>query len=557
MPQDPDRHLHYRCAFELAPAAVGGLDWGDLVRTVRTWIAKRTPKGPLNQDFRGKWFYAGGEWRLHGAPRWYVKTARHGGTGTEEPPRYWSLRWEHPCSDVALRQWRTDIGLTTTGPDRFVFSLATTRWLIPGFLGKEPASPVPSAPGIVTRLLGSPHWKAHAGSEELAMSTFLLRDGQAKALLAHLQDSERACPLVLIAKDFATGKALLDPARLAKLLAGAAAVWESETSWVDKELEMLLPPGFRCWNGMVRVYQPRVRLNIADDSKRHRYFTREEIQSLGPAATEEALVRGVVRRARPVAFSEVTTVEDVADKQRGAHLVEMKAAARGSKEWSEYLEKDVGRLEAELKHEREKASRITDLEDQVEDLQEENRRLQFQQSRALTRAQEAESVKSALAARAALIDNLDRLPNSLPDVVDLIQRAYPDRIFFTEKARDSARKARLQDINLAFECLRAMATTLHDLHFGRKLPLREACREFRNSTGFELAVGESEGTRAKKRLAAKRKDFYKGQQIDISPHVKHGNTSGNILRVHYYAHPGDRVLVIGHCGDHLDTVKTN
>ena len=54
-----------------------------------------------------------------------------------------------------------------------------------------------------------------------------------------------------------------------------------------------------------------------------------------------------------------------------------------------------------------------------------------------------------------------------------------------------------------------------------------------------------------------RKDFYKGQEIDVSPHVKHGTTPGNILRVHYYADLQDKVLVVGHCGDHLDTVRTN
>jgi hypothetical protein len=308
---------------------------------------------------------------------------------------------------------------------------------------------------------------------------------------------------------------------------------------------------------MVRVYQPRVRLNTPDDSRRHRYFTRDEIQSLGPAATEEALVRGIVRRARPVAFSEVTSVDDVEDKERDAHLSEMKTAAKGSKDWTELLEKEVERLEAEVKRQRQEMSRITDLEGQLEDLQDEAAKLEFQRDQALSRSQEAESVRSALAGRAALIDNLDKLPDSLLDVMEMIEQAYPNRIVFTEKARESAKKVSLRNINVAFKCLRAMATTLHDLHFQEKLPLRDACRRFRDSTGFELAVGESERTSASKKLAAQRKDIYKGKQIDISPHVKHGNAPGNILRVHYHAHPGDKVLVVGHCGDHLDTVRTN
>jgi hypothetical protein len=102
-----------------------------------------------------------------------------------------------------------------------------------------------------------------------------------------------------------------------------------------------------------------------------------------------------------------------------------------------------------------------------------------------------------------------------------------------------------------------MATLLYDLHFQQQLPFREVAQKFRDSTGFELAVGESQTTKKHKKLGAMRKDFYKGEEIDISPHVKHGTSPGSILRVHYFVHQKEKLLVIGHCGDHLDTVRTN
>jgi hypothetical protein len=363
--------------------------------------------------------------------------------------------------------------------------------------------------------------------------------------------------MVLIAKDFSSGANLLDPHKLARLLAGTAVVWESESSWVDKELEVLLPPDFRCWNGMVRVYQPRVRLDIRDDARRHRYFSGAEIQTAGPTAVEEALVRGIVRRARPIAFTEVTTIDDVEDKQRDARLLELRTAAKGSTEWTEFLEKEVDRLEVEVKSQRQAAVHVDELQNQIEDLNGELARLRYQHDQAISRAQEAESIKTALAGRASLFDTLQKFPDSVAEVVDLIALAYPNRIVFTEKGRASAKAATLNDPNLAFECLRAMALTLYDLHFGESLPLREICQKFRNLTGFELAVGESETTKANKKLAAMRKDLYNGESIDISPHVRHGNTPGRLLRVHYCAYPKKKLLVVGHCGDHLDTVRTN
>ena len=300
MPPLAEHQLHYRCAFELASARTSERPWGDLVRTIRNWIGERVPPTLAGTDVQGRWFYTGGEWRAPRKSRWQIKTARQIASGSEESPQYWSLRWEHPCSEVASRQWRTDIGLTARGTNALVFSLATTHWLMAGFLGKEPLSPVPSAPGIVTRLLNSQYWDAQAGSERLSATPIVLRDGAAKALLDHLENPDRACPLVLIAREFATGTSLLEPAKLARLLAGAAVVWESESSAVDKELEVLLEPGFRCWNGMVRVYQPRLRLAVPDDSRRHRYFTRGEIQSLGAAAVPEEAAGRLLRLHAPV-----------------------------------------------------------------------------------------------------------------------------------------------------------------------------------------------------------------------------------------------------------------
>jgi hypothetical protein len=184
-------------------------------------------------------------------------------------------------------------------------------------------------------------------------------------------------------------------------------------------------------------------------------------------------------------------------------------------------------------------------------------RLKYEHGQAVGRAQEAESVRSALAAQASLLRNLEHLPASMSEVLELIEKIYPDRIVFTDKARESAEGATLKNLNIAWKCLRSMSTALHDLHFQQKLPFRDIAQRFRDSTGFELTIGESERTKKDKKLGAMRRDVYKGEEIDFSSHVKHGTSAGNILRVHYYAHPKDKLLVVGHCGDHLDTVRTN
>lgn len=554
-----DHSLHYRTSFRLDLKDDAIIAWNDLVRIVRAWIAARIPATKDDKTFGSRWFFVGGEWGSRQAPRVHVRTDRFNGSGQEELPESWSCRFEHPCSEVAARQWRTDVGISLTSDRNLVFSIATIYWLPPGYIG-QPPNPVPTAPSVVGQILNGRTWSCLSGSELLSTVPVLLRDGHAGVLVDHLLKSSRDCPIVYVAKDFVEGTYLANPYSLARVLAGAAATYMAESSWVDKELEVLLPQGFRCWNGMVRVFQPNVNFQRESDARRHRYFRREEIKTLGPDTIEELLVRGIVRRSVGPRFWGVTTIEEIEQRRREAHLSTLRQAAEGHKDsraWAELFQQDNDRLNGELKQKDEEIKYWQGVAEQVDDLEDETNRTKYELKQAREDVIRLEGLNAALATRASLLDELRKLPNSLADVVALVEKLHPDRIYFTERAKRSAALASLGNFNVAWDCLKAMATVLHDLHFQQKLQLREIASQFRNRTGFELAVGESETTRSNKKLAAQRKDTYKGEIVDISVHVKHGNSAGNILRVHYYAHPGERRLIIGHCGDHLDTVKTN
>lgn len=51
---------------------------------------------------------------------------------------------------------------------------------------------------------------------------------------------------------------------------------------------------------------------------------------------------------------------------------------------------------------------------------------------------------------------------------------------------------------------------------------------------------------------------YHGQTVSIAPHIKghSGNPKDNI-RLHYYADAERRLIVIGHCGAHLETADSS
>jgi hypothetical protein len=553
-----DRSLHFRCALELSTNQDLQQSWGELVRDIRSWIKGKLPED--KSDFLiTKWFFLGGEDGPYRMPRFRVKTERFLGSGHDSLPQYWACRFDHPCTEVSSRQWRTDIGLTVTSPDTLVLSLSVIHWLPPGFIG-SPAEPTPSSPRIVGRLLSSPHWQVCAGTELLRTKPVLVGNSAAQMLVNRLADSSRKCPIVYISMDLESGKHLLDPFLASRVLAGTASVYMAESNWVDQVLEGLLPYEFRCWNGNVRVYQSGVKFNSSADARRHRYFQKWEIQELGAASVQDQLVTGIVRRSYFPRSAGVTNVEEVKDRKdedRFRQLLKSAKEGQDAKELIELYQQEIDKLNSDLKKKADELEALEEVADAYATYEEDASRYRYERDKALEGVQQAEQCAIELGKELKVFRELKAFPDTVPTVLELIERLYPDRVFFTEKAKRSARDASLKNPNIAWECLRAMAVTLHDMYFQKQLSLREIAAQFRSQTGFELAVAESETTKRNKNLAKKRTDNYKGETIDTSTHVKHGNAPGNNLRVHFFAEAKEKKLIIGHCGDHLDTVRTN
>ncbi len=162
----------------------------------------------------------------------------------------------------------------------------------------------------------------------------------------------------------------------------------------------------------------------------------------------------------------------------------------------------------------------------------------------------------ALAHRVAVLEQLrpdiKRLPESLLEVVDLAAKLFGDKITFTEEARRSAAISKFAEINTAWRALRAVATHLYDIY-------RTGCDlevEFRNRSGFELALTESAETKADKDLVRQRLVKSGSRYVFAGGHIKAGNKRPNVLRIHYYYPPEATTISIWHCGDHLETAGT-
>lgn len=551
--------LHYRSSFDLVPPPGSHAKWADIVKAIRSWLTRK-----VGQDDKlgGRWFYTKGSWK--GPGKTCVQTTSLIGRGTETAPEYWAFRCDEQCKEFSYRRWRTDIALTLVAEQRFRFTISTMHWIQPGFLGEEPQSPIPTAPGIVGSLLRSASWRTFAGSQPLSAFPVSLKEGDGADLVKRLEASDRTCPIVLVTLDFSSGSPKIVPSRLARVLAGSAVVYAAASTGVDGELEWLLPSYLRCWNGTVRVYQPGVRLDYDRDGDRHRFFTARYIEEHTPETITEIIVRGVARRGGSPGGGAVGSIEDVASRQRESRIAEIRFAATQAKDQS--LEDHLNALKEEndlyAEDNDDLRKRLHSLETKWECMQEVNANLEtslsattlekewFQQH-----AAQAEAEKKNLRAQLECVSQLKELPKSLSDILPCIERLHTGRIVFTDRARKSAEDSSFKDIAKAWKCLWAMATTLHGIYFGEERPTTRIDAEFKARSGFALALTEKKLTKANKNLMALRKDVWDGEEIDITPHVKCGKEP-SILRVYYYAHPKKKVIVIGQCGDHLDTSGT-
>jgi hypothetical protein len=554
-----DTRVHFRCCFDLSPASKAPVSQADVIATIGSWLlyknrrwSRELERFPLDKS---------GTWTPKGAPRIRIETAVTELAAPGADSTFWAARYEHPCAESPFRQWRTDIALSPSDRGGLQFALTTWYWLVPGFIGEEPLTPVPTAPGVVSSVMRSKKWACFSGSQPLICEAITLGAGDGPLLKQRLEDPARACPIIYTSLSPETGLPTLDPERLAKILTGTAAVYAAQHLDLDKELDWFLEKGFRCWGGMVRVYMPGFSCEDPANAKRHRYFTREQIADLGPSKVEDYIVQGVARRARFLTLATVQSVEDVKARQREARLQVLKRESESapSREHVELLELEVEELRdarAALQSKVNELVEITELQEQyLAETGETLRTVQydrdFQRGQAETEARRARARESALQA----IHRLARLPESLVEVVELMELIYGDRIVFTQEARDSARESSFDDLQVAWSILRHAATTLHGLLFEAAPGGVDLEKEFRARSGHELAMTEGKLTKQHKKLMSQRKVTWDGKTIDVTPHIKF-DRKPKYFRVHFAADHERRLIVVGHCGDHLDTAGT-
>lgn len=554
--------LHYRSAFDLHTYQNHSEVWYRLIHRVQNWLTKKTAG---NGQLKKEWFYQGGHWTSPNQD--YIETDSIFDCPNSQSPTHWAMRYGHPCREFWQRVWITDIGVTHTDKGLLRITVTTYHGLKPGYIGELPPLPVPTSPGIISDLLRSPDWNAYSGRERLSNGVRPLNEGDGAELKRLIESNDRTCPVIVMTLGTHTGVPILDPNKLARCLAGNAIVYSATNHHVVEELKWLLPRAFQCRDGMIRVYQPGARLDEEKDAVRHRYFTKRNIEQTSVAAVEEILVTGIARKGWASDRSIVVSLEDVGTKKRESRIAALRSTINNQ---SLQEQINVLNLEIDLFEEDNQVlnQRVISLENQRESLQAERDNLEdqkFKLDRQLAKAvfdkralqqrfDQLDGDRTSLRFRLEGIKTLETLPESLIEVVERMEQLHAGRIAFTDRAKDSAKRSSFDDQYEAWKCLWCICTHFYDMYFDESRRSKDIAKDFKSKTGFDVALTESGSTNADKKLSSLRKDCWNGREIDITPHVKTGRDP--YLRVHYHADPDTKLIVVGHCGDHMDTSGT-
>lgn len=487
------------------------------------------------------------------------------------------------ASNKKMRRWHTRIGLLGNA-DCVTVNVQITHRIRTGFFGKV-ALPTANVPRLVKYFMQLSGMRMSVGNIDITDHDAVLNEERLyKEFSLELTDTERELPLVVVSTDKHGNLPIDSTARLAEMLVGMAKVYMLDASnkplydeW-ERIFRMYSDASwdYRCPLGSLKVYFPHLDMMCPENEKSTHCLPKKYLSNLRNdlPALAGILVDGMAR----LVGKRLTDVLDIADvewirsknsENRLTQRMRKLIAERNAKppvlpsasqdESSEMRIKLMGAANRKLEVERDEWEQL------AEDFSEDNGKLRLQVADLEASLAEANAKADALehglsnrsmqAAQPAF--TLDAIPETLVDVLKVAERQWPDRIALTDEAWKGAEDWNDNEGNVPDEyaIVKSVATVLYDMAI-KKVPYEgEFSQAFQAKTGFELALKEGSMTKKNGKMMDKRSVVFEGNKYSMQMHVKGRNPK---IGFRLYCEPDEErnIMVIGHCGHHLETAGT-
>lgn len=565
-------HLHFRTAFHLVPREGAAIDAFSIsIQKTREWVRGRliSSGSGTSATIDGAWFDSGGRYTSAGTG-YDCQVRRLPPRVSQTAGESWALRLIHPCASVRSRMWQTDICIERRSAGAAGVSFLNYHWIGGQYVGPEPEAPSPSSPTLVRTLIDLRECEAFHGNVALKTAAIAITDEKLEAFRDNLLRRDRECPVVFVSCLEPDGEYLVAPERIAKSLAGNAIVCYPADLETSRAFCYGMPHELNSRSGMIRVYMPRVNQEDPFDTRRHRFFLPEEIRSNGTDAVVDVLAASLCRRYAQDQVTSALTVDDIDTLALRATLQARmeELTQREDVDWKAQYAADFDPIcNRNLELEQEIAELRSQRDEREGQLQNENARLAFELATFKKQRQHAghaslgNSGVAIVSVEKALGDFGLAVPK-LDEALRFVGQCFPHRVIVCPEALSSAARAGINrkstDLQQASRMLWHLATTVYDYFCGGVRYDGSLDDVILNATGFKLALTESGATKRDSDMLKARQRTVNGVEVDCVPHLKYGKDAATALRIHFgvLASGDARLLVIGHCGDHLDTAGT-
>lgn len=450
----------------------------------------------------------------------------------------WAATIAYRGDRAGSRIWRTDLFVERRQGAYARFGAQLVCECQPSDAGFEH-----SRPNIVKSVLGKLAGEADdtALSNEIEAASLL----QIPDLVSLLYNPARRLPVVVVSVDN-DGQAQVDLVRLANRLSGTAHL---RSIAIEESFELSRTIGNRmsAYNGAIRLYMPGLEQETEDPFSHPLWLA--QTTGWNPRVTNQIAARvlplgfrdadgdsrfwriALLRQAASRAAADATT--GTQEQQLAAEVEALRSERDSAREAAESAEALMY----------EEAAKVADLQSDVAKYHEENQTLRDK----LRRQTSTVNATVATVEPDDIYAVFDQQP-TLEASLRIVASVFPDRIVILDEAYESARDSfSFKYRKKAFSLLWALVTDYWQA-------LTDGRGDVIARESFGAAYAAKEASKLSVAGRRRRTFSYDGTAYPMEKHLKIGvaDNKTETLRVHFEWVADKRLIVVGHCGAHLD-----
>lgn len=369
----------------------------------------------------------------------------------------------------------------------------------------------------------------------LSVRSLKISRAQAQQFVDFINNPRRKLPVIYASRTNIGGRFLINPDKTAERVCGIAHVLIPRDIDASQEIERVINPKNKCYNGFVQIYWP-----VVAEQMFNRYFTRDELSGRGVFAEYDfpTKILGIlsdfsIKNPDSVTIDDIKQIAARREKKILTDIRQFEGLAQTYADENTGLQKRVQEL----------SGHSSQLEQECELLRERLREKERE-----SRAQERSAQESAIGRESI---------RTVYEAVLLAQKVFPpDRLVFLSRAESDAKKSKYASPVAVFDALTALATTYLDSRKGI-VSVTDMNRLFMEQCGFVYAGHQSETT-----MGAHKDEYYArledGRKISFEEHLKKGKGQNprDCIRIAFCYDAQTQRVYVGFMGHHQTNTKS-